>query len=185
MVSRQLRKKNGFICFIPAAVTAVILMISSKGLSQTTAAALKFDFGSGLVAEGYTQVLPTTVFTPERGYGFEPNTVVRAVDRGSGDALRSDFITSEIPFLFSIRLPEGNYKVTMTFGDAEGESTTTVKAELRRLMLENIRTAIGQFDTRTIIVNIRTPDIASGGQVRLKERERTTEFAAWDDKLTL
>ena len=110
---------------------------------------------------------------------------VKAVDCGGDDALRSDFVTSDSPFLFSVKLPEGNYKVTMTFGDAEGESTTTVKAEMRRLMLEKVYTANGSFETRAIVVNIRTPHIADGRQVRLKDREKTTEAVAWDDKLTL
>jgi hypothetical protein len=34
-------------------------------------------------------------------------------------------------FLLLFRaLPEGNYNVTVTFGDARAETTTTVKAEL-------------------------------------------------------
>ena len=34
---------------------------------------------------------------------------------------------------------------TLKLGDPGGESTTTVKAELRRLMLENIHTDAGQI----------------------------------------
>ena len=48
----------------------------------------------------------------------------------------------------SVALPEGNYHVTVTLGDRDGESTTTVKAESRRLMLEKVRTAPGKFATR-------------------------------------
>lgn len=55
-----------------------------------------------------------------------------------------------------------------------------MKAELRRLMLDNIETTNGAFT-----VNVRTPMIAGGGEVKLKEREKTTEIRAWDDKLTL
>ena len=131
----------------------------------------KFDFGSGKVAPGYIQVLPTTVYTKELGYGFEPGAQVTAVDRGGDDALRSDFITSDKPFYFSVALPEGNYRVTVTLGDRNGESTTTIKAELRRLMLENVHTAPGQFVTRTFMVNVRTPKIAGGGEVQI-ERPR-------------
>jgi lysophospholipase L1-like esterase len=73
----------------------------------------------------------------------------------------------------------------MTFGDADEVSNATVKAELRRLMLEKVHTSIGEFATRSIVVNIRTPRIGGDGLVRLKDRERTSEAAAWDDKLTL
>ncbi|MBV9923408.1 MAG: rhamnogalacturonan acetylesterase [Acidobacteria bacterium] len=147
-------------------------------------AALKFDFGPGKVKEGYRQVLPTTLYTKELGYGFEPGAQVTCLDRG-GDALRGDFCTSSAPFYFSVALPEGNYDVTVTFGDRAGETLTTVKAELRRLMLEEVRTSKGRFETRTFTVNVRAPQIPSGGEVKLKDRERTSEIWAWDEKLTL
>src|SRR5690349_3334345 len=72
---------------------------------------LKFDFGPGKVREGYKQVLPTTLYTKELGYGFEPGAQVTCVDHG-GDALRGDSCTSSAPFYFSVALPEGNYDVT-------------------------------------------------------------------------
>ena len=108
-----------------------------------------------------------------------------AVDRGGDDPLHAGFCTSQGPFLFSIKLPEGNYNVTVTLGDRSGPSTTTIKAELRRLLLEKVETASGQFTTRTFTVNTRTPKISTGGEVKLKDREKTTEFVDWDDKLTL
>ena len=145
---------------------------------------VKFDFGSGKVAPGCRQVLATTIFSAEPGYGFEPGATITAEDRG-GDALRGDFCTSAQPFLFSVALPEGNYRVTVTLGDADGESTTTVKAELRRLMLENVKTARGKFETRSFVVNVRTPRISAGAAVKLKDRERTAERLNWDEKLTL
>src|SRR6185437_335962 len=70
-------------------------------------------------------------------------------------------------------------------GDPTGASDTTVKAELRRLMLEGVKTFDGKFETRTITVNTRTPAIAGGGAVRLKDREKTSEVWDWDDRLTL
>ncbi|HEX8148466.1 MAG TPA: rhamnogalacturonan acetylesterase [Pyrinomonadaceae bacterium] len=145
---------------------------------------LKFDFGPGKVKEGYRQVLPADVYTKELGYGFEPGAQVTCEDRG-GDALRGDFCTAAAPFYFSAALPEGNYDVTVTFGDREGETVTTVKAELRRLVLEEVRTARGRFETRTFTVNVRTPRIPTGGEVKLKDRERNMEAWAWDEKLTL
>src|SRR6202000_2472382 len=113
--------------------------------------------------------------SPENGFGLEPCTNV--VSDGF-------FISSEKPFYFSIKLPEGNYKVTAVLGGT-AESTTTVKAELRRLMLEKIHTEAGNTETRTFIVNVRTPDISETNHVHLKPREATNELWAWDEKLTL
>lgn len=146
---------------------------------------LTFDFGSGQVASGYVQVLPTMSYAQERGYGFEGADVVEAIVRDGDDALTGDFCTCDSPFYFSIKVPEGNYRVTVTLGDLDGTSSTTVKAELRRLMLEEIATDNGQVVQRSFVVNVRTSAIPGGSRVRLKDREKTTEAWAWDDKLTL
>lgn len=84
---------------------------------------------------------------------------------------------------FDVDVPEGNYNVRVTMGDRDAAASTTVKAEGRRLMLENIATAAGKFDTRTFTVNVRYSEIAGGGQVRLKPREIGSR--RWDHKLTL
>ncbi len=167
-----------------AALVAVLAM-TVGACAQAEKSSFKFDFGSGKIEPGYIQILPDTVYTQECGYGFEPGAQIAAMDRNADDALKGDFCTSDRPFYFSVKLPEGNYKVTVTLGDRGGKSTTTIKAELRRLMLEKVRTASGQFVTRTIMINTRTPQIPGGGQVRLKDRERTSEWPAWDDKLAL
>lgn len=145
----------------------------------------KFDFGSGPIQSGYTQVLSTRVYSAENRFGFEPGAHVIDVDRQRGNDLKRDFCTSETPFYFSVALPEGNYRITVTLGDAEGASTNTIKAELRRLMIENVITRPGKFSQQTFLVNIRTPKIDSARAVKLKERERTSEIWAWDEKLTL
>jgi len=90
------------------------------------------------------------------------------------------------PFYFSVPVrAEGNYRVTVKLGDQREATVTTVKAELRRLMLERVRTAPGQFVTRTFVVNVRHTQIKGGGEVRLKPRETGNEAWAWDDRLTL
>jgi lysophospholipase L1-like esterase len=163
----------------------VVLAMTAGACAQVEKTGFRFDFGSGKIEPGYIQVLPDTAYSPEIGYGFEPGTQITAIDRSADDALKGDFCTSDKPFYFSVKLPEGNYKVTVTFGDQAGESATTIKAELRRLMLENVRTTKGTFVTKTFVVNTRIPQISDGNQVRLKPREKTSEWPAWDDKLTL
>ena len=154
----------------------------------------KFDFGSGAAAAGYTKVTPDMAYSVVRGFGFEPGPAPTAVDRG-GDPLRGDFITSDKPFSFSVKAPEGNYRVTVTLGDSAGESVTTIKAESRRLMVEKLATAAGQFATASFTVNIRTakvpppPRNAPGNDhVELNDRENSPDGGLvlhWDDKLTL
>ncbi|MEO6246817.1 MAG: rhamnogalacturonan acetylesterase [Opitutaceae bacterium] len=171
---------------------ALAFAVSLAGVAAPETPLLRFDFGPGAAAPGYTAVAPDTAFTPARGYGFEPGAKPDAVVRPDGDPLTGDFITSAAPFRFTARVPaEGNYRVTVTLGDAAGESTTTIKAELRRLMAENITTRAGAFTRVTFIVNTRTPRIAprpglAAGEVRLKvPRESVQEAWAWDDALTL
>jgi beta-galactosidase len=143
----------------------------------------RFDFGPGPAAPGFTRVTAADSYTGERGYGFDLGTSPECLDRGGSDALRRDLCTGDRPFFFSVAVPEGNYRVTLTLGDPAGASATTVKAESRRLMLEKVETRDGQLDTRTFTVNVRGPVIAGGGEVRLKDRERGALH--WDDKLTL
>jgi lysophospholipase L1-like esterase len=138
--------------------------------------ALNFDFGTGKILSGHKRVTTDTIYTKDSGYGFEPASDVTCAERGC---------TATKPFYFSVAVPEGNYKVSITFGDSQSETTTTVKAELRRLMLERVETRRGQFVTRSFIVNVRTPVIAGAGEVKLKDREKTSEAWAWDEKLTL
>lgn len=127
---------------------------------------------------GYLPVLPSTLFTPQLGYGFDFGSSARAPVTGSG------------PFYFSVKLPEGNYNVTVTLGDQKEASVTTIKAECRRLMVEKCTTAPGKFATRTFTVHLRDSIIhepvapyPAGTPVRLKGREYA--FLHWDDKLTL
>ena len=145
----------------------------------------KFFFGEGKPTADHLPVSPANLYSPAAGYGFEPGATVTNVNRQDKDFLRSHFCTSDRPFYFSVALPEGNYKVTVTLGGAEHGSTNTVKSELRRLMLEKIVTAPGKFETRTFAVNIRVPRISDYGSVKLKDREKTTEIWNWDEKLTL
>jgi len=161
-----------------AILSATVLAVASlTAFAQTNEpTSYKFIFG-GAPEAGWTQITPANMYSAQTGYGFEPGTLPVAV---GNDALGADK-----PFYFSVKEPEGNYKVTVTLGSASAPSDNTVKAELRRLMLEKIHTDAGQSVTRSFIVNVRIPQFP-GGQVRLKApRETTQEARAWDDKLTL
>lgn len=143
----------------------------------------QFDFGPGPAASGYTPVRPSTRYTEARGYGFLEGAELSGVADGSGEASTRDALTSNAPFYFSVAVPEGNYRVRVTLGSPTAASQATVKAESRRLMLENIDLTSGQFVTRTFTVNIRNSQIEGGGEVHLKDREIGAFH--WDDQLTL
>jgi lysophospholipase L1-like esterase len=146
----------------------------------------RFEFGAAKPSAGYVNVQPDMEYSAARGFGFESGASARTVEDASGDRLHASYLTGDKPFFFSVDLPEGNYNVTVTLGAGKAVSNTTIKAELRRLMLENVTTAPGAATTRTFTVNVRTPRIAGGGAVNLKSpRETVQEAWAWDNRLTL
>ncbi len=122
-----------------------------------------------------TKLAATDTFSAARGFGF---------DLGTAPSMEGK------PFFFSVALPEGNFQVSITFGDAQAASVNTVKAESRRLVVESFATKPGEFLSRTFLVNIRNSAVpppeknAPGGSaVVLNEREQGS--LSWDDKLTL
>ncbi|MEY4386178.1 MAG: hypothetical protein RLY20_1461 [Verrucomicrobiota bacterium] len=146
--------------FAAVVVVAVAsLTASSEGFQR------KFQFDA-------QKVSVDDAYSAERGAGF---------DLGTTDAFKS----GSKPFYFSVVVPEGNYAVTVTFGDEQFATTNTLKAELRRLLIEQVVTKPGEFVTKTVVVNVRTPQIPGGEHVRLKPREKESEMVNWDEKLTL
>ena len=128
---------------------------------------MRFDFVNGSHApdEVWTAVANDAVYTDTTGYGYDPEP------------------RSDEPYRFSVRVPDGNYRVTVQLGDAAAESVTTVKSEQRRLQLERVAVPAGRIVTRSFTVNIRTPKIAGGGEVKIGERELGRRH--WDDQLSL
>jgi Beta-agarase/YXIM esterase-like, galactose-binding domain-like len=108
--------------------------------NPASAQSFKFDFGTGAPANGYTKVTPGSKFSYAGGFGFNAGSKVTAIKRKGNDILKCDYITSDKPFYFSVKIPEGNYDVKIILGDKVGTSATTVRAESRRLFLQNIRT---------------------------------------------
>ena len=144
------------------------LLFTITLLASAAAWGQKFDLSTG----------KGELYTAERGYGFEEGATLTP---GAGS-----LTCEKPPFYFSARVPEeGNYRVTVTLGDREAATVTTIKAELRRLMIEKVETKPGEFVKRSFLVNTRTPKIPGGGEVRLKPREKTSEVRAWDDRITL
>ncbi|HVX83521.1 MAG TPA: rhamnogalacturonan acetylesterase [Phycisphaerae bacterium] len=183
-------------CLLLAAALAALHF--SGALAETPAPTApaqtqwKFAFAPAQLP-GFTSVPLDARFSETSPFGYDNAG-------GSFPAAAGDHITTGEgggPVYFSVNLPEGNYKVTVHLGGSD-EGDTTVKAELRRLMLENIHTAPGQTLTKTFAVSVRQPPIIEDGKqtgmTRVKAREGSAqrlnrtqggEGWSWDDSLTL
>jgi len=145
---------------------------------------LKFDFSTGPAKPGYTLVAPTAVYADAAGYGYEPGAQVTVGDHGRT-------ATSDKPFMFSVKVPEGNFNVTVAFGDSAAATTTTFKAESGRLMLERVEVPAGQVVERTFTTNVRTPKLpklplnATGREEVSLDQFDGSSSRDWDDKLTV
>jgi lysophospholipase L1-like esterase len=97
--------------------------------------------------------------------------------------------SSDKPFFFSVPATDGNYRVAVELGGPE-VSTTTVRAESRRLYVQELKLAAKAEKTVVFNVNVRTDAIAgqtAADGTPLKVRLKPREIGAldWDDKLTL
>ncbi|MEL7599226.1 MAG: rhamnogalacturonan acetylesterase [Proteiniphilum sp.] len=153
-------KKSG-----KAAFAMCLLFILSTGMTLF-AEERKFYFGDGS-KDGFVKVTPDLVYGEKSCWGYDLQT------KPEGNN----------PFFFSVDLPEGSYRVTLLLGNEHHATSTTVRSESRRLMLENVETAAGEFISRSFTVNIRNIRIDATRSVRIKPRE--VGKLNWDDKLTL
>lgn len=114
-----------------------------------------------------TKAQPT--YTDSIGYGY--------------DVIPAPKKSTNTPFYFSVKVPDGNYKVKVEIGSKKKAANTTVRAENRRLLVENATTKKGEFVTYEFVVNKRSPQINDKERVKLKPREKG--YLNWDNKLTL
>lgn len=133
---------------------AVLALYVCKAASQTR----EFDMTK-----------PQPIYSDANGYGYD------VVEAPQGKSLR--------PYYFSVKVPDGNYKVTVVLGSKKQAGCTVVRAESRRLFVEATPTKKGELKTCEFIVNKRSPKIDNKRKVNIKEKEK--EYLDWDDRLTL
>lgn len=164
----------------------------NKTLSVAIGAMMECLLFTPLAAQTYSfdgrdkaaiQVVETDIYTPDRGYGYDFQQLVTEAKAKQNDTFR----LSDGVFYFSVSVPDGNYKVTLTVGSKKKAAHTTVRAESRRLFIQDAETKKGEFKTFTFVVNkrntiIQLPD-GKTDRVRIKKREETK--LNWDDKLTI
>jgi lysophospholipase L1-like esterase len=142
--------------------------------AQGTAIDLRFDLSGATAHPGYTQVARDALYAESSGFGYEPGKVA-----------------ADGPVLFSARVPEGNYSVTVTLTGGSAPTTVTLEAESGRLMLERVPVAAGAAFTGRFTTNVRTPHLAKlplnatgREEVSLDQFDRGNALD-WDDKLTV
>ena len=164
---------------------ALLLHASPLSAQPTTAVAADFRFDLGPVprAAGHTLVSAATTYTPDLGHGFDFGC--RPIDDANG------IVTGTSPLFFSVKVPEGNYRVTVTLGGAGTESQTTVRTESGHLMLADVKTMAGQTVTHEFIANVRRPTLPppprnAPGDARVNMfLPGEAEAWHWDEKLTI
>lgn len=109
------------------------------------------------------------VYTDAAGQGYDLNT------SWDGKSVK--------PFYYSVKVPDGNYKVTVTLGSKKRAAATVVRAEARRLMVDEVATKKNKPQTFTFVVNKHSPKINDKESVKLKPDEQGSPN--WDDRLTL
>ena len=155
------------------------LLVFSFSLLVSSAQTYSFDGRD----KDAIQVRPTDVFTMEKGYGYDFQEVIAEARKSQNET----FHLSDGIFYFSVAVPDGNYKVTVTLGSKKSKGNTTVRAESRRLFVQNVETKKGEFKACSFIVNKRNTTIllpdGKTDRVRIKKREESK--MNWDDKLTI
>lgn len=144
-----------------------LLLIALMSLCVCSLSAQTFDID-------LTQ--PQPLYADGKGYGYDLVGL-------SGVTDGQEKSKQPKPFYFSMKVPDGNYRVTVILGTRYRAAETVIRAESRRLYFEPVKTARKQFQTMTFVVHKRSPYINERTMVRIKDREK--DYINWDDRLTL
>lgn len=113
---------------------------------------------------------PQPTYTDSLGYGYDCGTMELSKKQ-------------KAPMFFSVKVPEGDYKVTVTLGSKYYAGITALRSETRRMVVDKMVTRKGELRDVTFNVNVHTPYIDGKKTIGLHRRE--IGEMNWDDKLTL
>jgi lysophospholipase L1-like esterase len=130
---------------------------------------VQYDFNFTNKKGAKNIVTAANVYNDQVGFGYDFGSVYSK--------------KSNAPWFFSVKVPDGNYKVTIILGSPYKAGETTVRGESRRLFLEHVATKKGETKTFSFVINKRNPAINAQESVKIKVRERNK--LNWDNKLTL
>lgn len=141
----------------------LILFVASLYLINWTSKGQNFCFD-------FDMTQPQPAYTDQIGYGYDRNT----------EAVTKD---QKQPMFFSVKVPEGDYKVTVTLGSKKYAGCTALRSETRRMVVGCLETKKGELIDVVFNVNVHTPYIDGKKTVTLQKREEIDW--GWDDRLTL
>lgn len=101
-----------------------ILTLCAFAASFVAVDAQNYQFSFDKKVKEGTPVTIEDIYSDDRGYGYDFIEVPQSVGK---------------PFFFSVAVPDGNYKVTVTLGSSKIKGVTTVRAESRRLFWRMFR----------------------------------------------
>ncbi|MBE8721862.1 rhamnogalacturonan acetylesterase [Sphingobacterium pedocola] len=157
-----------------------LLLMMLLGTAYVQASEILMDFSFSKNSRSQITIKHPLVYESKAGYGFDLGTEGNlAIVKG-----KKGYLSSNKPFYFSAQVPEGNYKITITYKNIGKTYISTVRSESRRLQLENEKIDHKTGLQRSFVVHIKSPEISAGRVVGLK-KPREVEKLDWDNKLTL
>lgn len=106
---------------VPLFIDNIRLERDSAGQKALFDGLYAFDFGTGTspVMDGFTAIVPTTLYNQGRGYGLKNAKIWRAMDALQPDPLYEDFICIESGGL-AVDVPNGKYRVIVNMDSPAG-----------------------------------------------------------------
>ncbi len=153
----------------------ILIIITPTCFLNINAQNCNFYFGKKPIKNDGTLIKNAIKYDAEIGFGFDFQSAQNV-------KFNNHYISSESSIYFSVKLPEGNYKIDVVLGGNK-TSNTTIKAESRRLMLNQLKLQNINSFQYSFTVNLRTPKIDNTQQIKVKDRDKNQ--LNWDNKLTL
>lgn len=148
----------------------LLLLCIGTAMSQTQ---------SSFTSRHFDMTRHQPIYSDSLGYGYDITTAPASPAKPAW----RDGMKAVTPWFFSVKVPDGNYRVTVVLGSKRRKAETVVRAESRRLMVDACATRKGELRRFSFIVNKRSPYINDRLQVSLKPREH--RYLDWDNRLTL
>ncbi len=140
----------------------------------------KFDFGAGVVADGYTQVKADALYSEETGYGFASldglsNKSYSTWSEDENAALYNDCVLGWIAngsVEYKVDVPNGTYDVTFTIANGSGAVYDKVTAETTEFA--DVRRGNSDIKATSETVTIEVTD----GQINFVNKVSKNNYAA-------
>jgi hypothetical protein len=116
---------------------------------------LKFDFGGDQAAfqTDYIHITNTTAYSADLGYGWLSATGMSYRNRGTENYAETGFVFSNASKTFQVDLPNGNYTVAVTQGDATfGHDNMTITAN--SVLVGTVSTVAGGYKQTVFTVSV-------------------------------